>query len=133
MGDYYGSGPGWPLPLLAPFSSWPVLNPHAWEFNGWQSQLVLGVAALATCLIARACERTPLEAVFPGMDRMFSDLAVLGFSHRCSSRDCGRTALYRCHLCRVASCGGHLQFLGWGRVACTGCTERDRLPEAPSE
>lgn len=131
-GDYYGSGPGWALPLLVPFSDWKLLNPHAWTFNGWQSQLTLAVAAAITFVVARFWHRTPLEVVSPGMDRMFADLAVLGFSHRCPSPDCGKRALYTCHTCGAIRCGGHLRFFGVGRVECFECVAQrpDQAPPA---
>jgi hypothetical protein len=122
LGDYWGSGPGWGLPLLKPFSDHVTLNPAAWPFNGWQSQLVFALSVLATVLIARACDRTPAESVLPGVDRMFSDLAALGFRTPCPREQCTRKALYKCHVCRQARCGGHLKFLAWGRVVCEGCS-----------
>ncbi|MBI4870473.1 MAG: metal-dependent hydrolase [Candidatus Riflebacteria bacterium] len=120
LGDYYGSGPGWPLPLFVPFSDTVILNPSAWAFNGWQSQLVFATTLIFTLVIARKGVRTPLESVSAGMDTMFSDLAVLGFGTRC---ECGRRALYRCHQCRVARCSRDVKYLGFGRVLCAECAE----------
>jgi hypothetical protein len=67
--DYLGSGPGWPLYYLWPFSSREILNPHAWPFFSWQN-ISAAVAFLAWVLmIAVRHGRTPLEAIMPRLDR----------------------------------------------------------------
>jgi len=123
LGDYYGSGPGWELPLFYPFSGHPFVNPDPWKFNGWQSQIVFVISLLVTIAIARFAARTPLESISTGLNTMFSDLAVLGFHTRC---ECGKRALYRCHQCRVIRCSEHLRFVGHGRVLCQTCLDSSR-------
>ena len=74
--DYYGSGPGWGIPYLWPFSSRQSVHPDAWAFYSWQN---IGTAAAFigwTLWIARSRGRTPLEAVMPRLDRQL--VAALG-------------------------------------------------------
>jgi membrane-bound metal-dependent hydrolase YbcI (DUF457 family) len=123
LGDYYGSGPGWVLPLFYPFADDLFVNPVPWKFNGWQSQIVFALALVATVVIARRCGRTPLESISTGLDTMLADLAFLGFSSRC---ECGKRAVYRCHECRVVRCSGHVRLPGYGRVLCESCFDRGR-------
>ena len=67
--DYFGSGPGWGIPYLWPFSKHAWVNPHAWAFYSWQN-ITAAVALLAwTIRIARRHGRTPLEALMPRLDR----------------------------------------------------------------
>src|SRR6185503_1143671 len=35
--DYFGSGPGWGIPYLWPFSKHVSINPYAWAFYSWQN------------------------------------------------------------------------------------------------
>ena len=42
--DFFGSGPGWPIYYLFPFSRYPMVNPHSWEFFSWQNMAVAGGA-----------------------------------------------------------------------------------------
>ncbi len=67
--DYYGSGPGWGLYYLWPFSDWEWMNPNAWPFFSWQNLSAAGAMIAATLIIAYGCRRTPLEAIMPGLDR----------------------------------------------------------------
>ena len=66
--DYYGSGPGWGIPYLWPFSPRQWINPNAWPFYSWQN-ISAAIATIALTLwIARRQGRTPLEAVMPRLD-----------------------------------------------------------------
>ena len=72
--DSFGSGPGWGIPYLWPFSKHVSINPHAWDFYSWQN-IGTAVALLAwTIHIARRRGRTPLEAVMPRLDRQLVTL-----------------------------------------------------------
>lgn len=67
--DYFGSGPGWGIAYLWPFSSDQWLSAHAWELASWQN-FVAGLALLGwTLWIAIQQRRTPLEFVAPKLDR----------------------------------------------------------------
>lgn len=66
--DYFGSGSGWQLFYLWPFSNWPLENPWAWPFISWQN-ISTGMALIAWMLvIAVKAGRTPLETVMPSLD-----------------------------------------------------------------
>jgi hypothetical protein len=67
--DYYGSGPGWAIYYLWPFSGWKVRNPEAWELSSWQNVLAFGVLGVWGVVIAVRKGRTPVEVVTPGLDR----------------------------------------------------------------
>ncbi len=71
--DYFGSGPGWPLYYLWPFSSDYVDNRHSWirvwEFYSWQNITVAAVLLVLTLFIAIRCGRTPLECIMPNLDQ----------------------------------------------------------------
>lgn len=67
--DYYGSGPGWGIAYLWPFSEELWLSPDAWELASWQN-LVAGVVLLGwTLWIAIRKRRTPLEFIAPKWDK----------------------------------------------------------------
>jgi hypothetical protein len=67
--DYYGSGPGWPIVYYWPFSDFKYVNWNAWELSSWQNSLTGGVLILITVLIAWRARRTPLEVLYPSLDR----------------------------------------------------------------
>jgi hypothetical protein len=67
--DYYGSGPGWPLYYLWPWSQWKVVNHTTWEFYSWQNIGTAAALLVWTIAIAWRCRRTPLEVFMPGLDR----------------------------------------------------------------
>ncbi len=69
--DYLGSGQGWEIYYLWPFSNWAVEYRHAWPFYSWQN-LSAGFALLVwTLVIAVRCGRTPLETLMPSLDRQW--------------------------------------------------------------
>src|SRR5207302_7065303 len=68
--DYFGSGPGWGIYYLWPFSSWAADNRRvAWEFYSWQNITLAAVLVVWTIFIAVRRGRTPLEALMPRLDR----------------------------------------------------------------
>lgn len=67
--DYFGSGPGWPLYYLWPFSSDFIVNGNAWEFYSWQNISAAAVLFVLTLFIAVRCGRTPLECIMQDLDR----------------------------------------------------------------
>jgi hypothetical protein len=71
--DYYGSGPGWNIYYLYPFSRRSIYNQHAWDFYSWQNLSAAGVLFLITVLIAIRRGRTPLETIMPALDRQLVD------------------------------------------------------------
>jgi hypothetical protein len=66
--DYYGSGPGWGIAYLWPFSQWQWRNADAWGFQSWQNISAAGALIIWTVLVANRRGRTPLEAVMPRLD-----------------------------------------------------------------
>jgi len=81
--DYFGSGPGWPIVYLWPFSRWEIVNWHAWPFYSWQN-ITTGFAFLLWLLwIAVREGRTPLEVIMPKLDVQLVEL--IRRIARCSS------------------------------------------------
>jgi hypothetical protein len=72
--DYYGSGPGWGIPYLWPFSHHLWLNPDAWPFYSWQNITAALALYALTLWLARHQGRTPLEAIMPRLDRQLVQL-----------------------------------------------------------
>ena len=73
--DYFGSGPGWPLFYDWPWSSAPWLNPSAWPFYSWQNLSAFAALLLWATWIAVAHGRTPLELIYPSLDRQLVAIA----------------------------------------------------------
>ena len=69
MMDYFGSGPGWPIEYLWPFSSFRFVNWSAWPLSSWQNTVAAAVLLLVTIVIGKIARRTPLEVVLPSLDR----------------------------------------------------------------
>jgi hypothetical protein len=69
--DYYGSGLGWGIHYLWPFSDHEFLNPTAWELNSWQNIVTTSALLIWTIVIAIKKHRTPLELLLPSLDRRF--------------------------------------------------------------
>ena len=67
--DYFGSGPGWGIRYLWPFSDWEIINPNAWEFLSWQNLCAAGLFLLWTVAIVIKSGRTPLELIMPSLDQ----------------------------------------------------------------
>lgn len=79
--DYFGSGEGWEISYLWPFSEWRVENLRAWPFYSWQN-ISVGFAFLGwTLLIILRLGRTPLEAIMPSLDRQLVQLMQRGRRH----------------------------------------------------
>jgi inner membrane protein len=66
--DYVGSGPGWPIAYLYPFSDFRFVNWQSWELSSWQNQVSALVLLLITIAIAWRARRTPLEVLMPSLD-----------------------------------------------------------------
>ena len=66
--DYFGSGPGWPIYYLWPFSAREWVNPRAWEFFSWQNIAAAFALIGWTAWIAIRHRRTPLERLMPSLD-----------------------------------------------------------------
>jgi LexA-binding, inner membrane-associated putative hydrolase len=67
--DFFGSGPGWPITYLWPFSGHQWNNSRwSWAFYSWQNLSAAGMLVVWTVAIARTKGRTPLEAVMPKLD-----------------------------------------------------------------
>lgn len=75
--DFYGSGPGWGIPYLWPFSRSEWRSDNAWPFYSWQNLTAFALLFAWTLWIARRLGRTPLEAMMPNLDRQLARL--LGF------------------------------------------------------
>ena len=67
--DYYGSGPGWGIPYLWPFSPREWRSSDAWPFYSWQNLSAFVILLLWTIWIVWRQRRTPLESVMPNLDR----------------------------------------------------------------
>ena len=67
--DYFGSGPGWGIYYLWPFSRLEIENPNAWEFFSWQNICAAGFFLLWTLAIVIKSGRTPLELFMPSLDQ----------------------------------------------------------------
>ena len=106
VGDYFGSGPGWALWPLWPFSNLELMCECAWNLFSWQNSLI-GVSAVALALwIAVARGRTPLELVKPTLDRTVVDALQLRV-RAAACVVCATRATARCQACRRALCGTH--------------------------
>lgn len=69
--DYFGSGPGWGIPYLWPFSIRSWESPRAWNLASWQN-FVAGAAAIAGCIaIGVWRKRTPFERLAPRVEAGF--------------------------------------------------------------
>ncbi|MDB5324985.1 MAG: hypothetical protein JWM57_554, partial [Phycisphaerales bacterium] len=66
--DYFGSGQGWPIVYLWPFSDFRFVNWQAWELSSWQNTVAAGALLAITVAIAIVRKRTPLELLMPSLD-----------------------------------------------------------------
>jgi inner membrane protein len=66
--DLFGSGPGWGIAYLWPWSEHTVYSAHAWSFFGWQNYTAFLFFAVWTLIITRVYRRTPVEFVAPRLD-----------------------------------------------------------------
>ena len=72
--DYYGSGPGWGIAYLWPFSPVQWRRADAWAFYSWQNISAAGAMVAWAVLVVYLRGRTPLEAVMPNLDRQLVGL-----------------------------------------------------------
>ena len=84
--DYYGSGPGWPIVYLWPFSSFKFVNWQSWELSSWQNTLAAGVLLAITIGIAAMRKLTPLEVLMPSLDAKFTGRSTSAASPTDSAR-----------------------------------------------
>jgi len=63
--DYCGSGPGWGLQYLWPFSNSTIENYDAWSFTSWQNVGTFLLFIVWTLVIIIVKGRTPLELIMP--------------------------------------------------------------------
>jgi membrane-bound metal-dependent hydrolase YbcI (DUF457 family) len=76
--DYFGSGPGWGIPYLWPFSPREWRSENAWPFYSWQNITAFAALLIWTLWIARRLGRTPLESIMPKLDRQLVAAARRG-------------------------------------------------------
>ena len=69
--DYYGSGPGWSIYYLWPFSDRPLRRPDPWPFYSWQNISTFFALFAWTLVIAVRQGRAPLEWPMPRTDAKF--------------------------------------------------------------
>ncbi len=87
--DYFGSGPGWEILYLWPFTDWAVEFKHTWPWYSWQN-LSTGLAVRVwTLAIAIRLGRTPLEAILPSLDRQLTGWLRWKWSSRIARRRTG--------------------------------------------
>jgi hypothetical protein len=68
--DVFGSGPGWGIHYLWPFSNWMFDNTHySWPFQSWQNLTIFLLLFAWTILIALRRHHTPLELLAPDLNR----------------------------------------------------------------
>jgi LexA-binding, inner membrane-associated putative hydrolase len=84
--DYFGSGPGWGIPYLWPFSPRLWISPNAWPFYSWQNISTAFALFALTLWIARRQGRTPLELPMPRLDRQLVEL-LRGKNERRDAKD----------------------------------------------
>jgi hypothetical protein len=123
VGDYCGSGAGWPLWPFLPFAGTMVLCEGAWSLSSWQNTTITAVALGLTLWIAVRRGYTPLETFAPATDRVVVGALRLRFSTvPCVA--CGARAWFHCAACAAPVCDTH------GRVArrlarrCQTCAAR---------
>lgn len=75
--DYWGSGPGWPIVYLYPFSEFKIINWDGWDLSSWQNSLTAGVLLAITIVIGAVAKRTPLEVLMPSLDAKLTGRAVI--------------------------------------------------------
>ncbi len=120
LGDYFGSGPGWPLWPLLPFADTRFLCPCQWDLVSWQNYLITLVAIGAMLWIAVRCGRTPIEFLQAGLDRVVVDTLRLR-RHAAPCTWCPARASLTCHACDRAVCGRHVASRRRFRVLCREC------------
>ncbi|HEY7089721.1 MAG TPA: metal-dependent hydrolase [Tepidisphaeraceae bacterium] len=69
--DVLGSGSGWKIHYLWPWSEWGFRIDWGWELYSWQNICAFVALLLWTVVIAVRKRRTPLELLMPSLDRRF--------------------------------------------------------------
>ncbi len=123
VGDFFGSGPRWPLWPFLPFSDISVLCACQWDLVSWQNTLITIVAMVLTLWLALRHGRTPLEFVHAGLERIVVDTLRLR-RHPAPCARCPRRSSLRCHGCARFLCEAHVA--SWRRfhVLCGECRAR---------
>lgn len=107
VGDYWGSGPGWGLWPLLPFSRAYFMSPNAWDLVSWQNIFITLCALAVAWQIALRRGRTPLEFVHAGLERTVVDTIQLR-SAAVACAACSSRAAVRCQRCARPLCEGHV-------------------------
>lgn len=79
--DFLGSGPGWGMQIVWPFSDWYLENPWVWGLDSWQNALFLAGCILWMLIRIAKTSESPFAWVCPPLDRRFTS-AVHGFVER---------------------------------------------------
>ncbi len=66
--DYFGSGPGWTISYLWPFSDIELEYANAWSLTSWQNFVVGTFFLIWMIVIVVRRGRTPLEVILPSLD-----------------------------------------------------------------
>jgi hypothetical protein len=63
--DLLGSGTGWSLTYLFPFSRWDLYTPYGWQLASWQNAVITLAALLFCCYVGVRYGYTVAEAILP--------------------------------------------------------------------
>ena len=120
VGDFFGSGPGWPLWPFQPFAETELLCRCQWDLVSWQNVLITWVAMALTLWIGFRHGRTPLEFAHAGLERIVVDtLRLARRAALCSW--CPARASVTCQTCNREACGRHVGSWRRLRVRCWTC------------
>lgn len=67
--DYFGSGPGWGVVYWWPFSLVSYESAYAWSLGAWQNMVTACFLLVWVLVIILRKRRTPLEAIWPRLDK----------------------------------------------------------------
>jgi len=67
--DLLGSGPGWGLYYLWPFSMAYFESPYVWELQSWQNMVAFYIIMIWVVVLYNTKSRTPLEVVSSSLDQ----------------------------------------------------------------
>ena len=70
--DLLGSGPGWGLYYLWPFSMSYYESPYVWELQSWQNGVAMYFILIWVIVLYNKTSRTPLEVISVSMDQKFA-------------------------------------------------------------
>ena len=120
VGDFFGSGPSWPLWPFLPFSDRSFLCPCQWDLASWQNTVITLAAIGATLAIGVRHGRMPLEFVHAGVEQIVVDTLQLRWRVVPCTWCPGRASL-RCHQCTRFLCERDVATWRRFRVLCRGC------------